>query len=46
MTLPGYVLALCILLGSLVLLSAVFYGLLRLRRRRQGPASVPQRQES
>ena len=46
MTLPGYVLALCILLGSLVFLSAVFYVVLRLRRRRRGTASVPQRQES
>ena len=42
MTLPGYVFALCILLGSLVLLSAAFYVILRLKRRRQ--ASVVQRQ--
>ncbi|SDP25354.1 hypothetical protein SAMN04487914_106122 [Arthrobacter sp. ok909] len=46
MSLPGYVLALCILLGSLAFLSAVFYVLLRLRRRRHVPTSVTQRQES
>ena len=42
MTLPGYVFALSILMGSLVLLSAAFYVILRLKRRRQ--ASVVQRQ--
>ncbi|CAH0263874.1 hypothetical protein SRABI128_03212 [Microbacterium sp. Bi128] len=43
MTLPGYVLALCILLGSLLILSAVFYILLRTRRRRHGLTSVTHR---
>jgi hypothetical protein len=42
-TLPGYCLALSILLGSLVLLSTVFYAMLRLKRLRQSPA--PQGQE-
>jgi hypothetical protein len=37
-TLSGYCLALSILLGSLVLLAAVFYALLRLQRRRKPPA--------
>ena len=38
MTLPGYIFALFILLGSLVLLSAVFYVVLRLQRGRQASA--------
>jgi hypothetical protein len=37
-TLPGYCLALSILLGSLVLLAAVSYAMLRLKRLRQTPA--------
>ncbi|MGP4031775.1 hypothetical protein [Pseudarthrobacter sp. 1C304] len=42
MTLPGYVFALIILLGSLVLLAAVAYLVLCIRRRRQ--SSVLQRE--
>lgn len=38
MTLPGYVLALCVLLGSLVLLAAVFYTVLRFKRKKQASA--------
>lgn len=38
MTLFDYVLALCILLGSLLVLSAAFYAVLRLRRNRQASA--------
>ena len=44
MTLFGYVLALCVLLGSLVLLATLSYGILRLKRRRQ--TSAPKRQAS
>ena len=44
MTLSGYVLALCVLLGSLVLLATLFYGILRLKRGRQ--TSVTKRQVS
>lgn len=44
MTLPGYIFALIILLGSLVLLAAVSYLVLCIRRRRQ--AAVLQREVS
>jgi hypothetical protein len=42
-TLPGYVLALCILLGSLLLLAAGFYAVLRFKSGRQ--SGVPRNQE-
>ena len=42
MTLPGYVLALCILLGSLLLLAAVFYAVICVKRKKT--ASALQRQ--
>jgi hypothetical protein len=38
-TLPGYCLALSILLGSLVLLASIAYAMLRLKPRRQAAAS-------
>ena len=42
MTLPGYILALCILLGSLLVLATVFYVAICVKRKKQ--SSVLQRQ--
>jgi hypothetical protein len=43
-TLPGYFLALTILLGSLALPAAVFYAMLHLKRLRQAPTPRGQEQ--
>ena len=42
MTLPGYVFALCLLLGSLLIIAAVFYVAICVKRKRH--ASALQRQ--